>query len=172
MVALNLPVDVLLGTDLYEASMFRASPIVLVQENNGGVRFCVDFRKLNQVAKFDVYPMPCMEEMFKSIGSATVVPTLDLASGYWQIPLAPGSKEKMVFTTPFGLFEFEVMPFGLPVTFQWKMDHVLKDCQDFARAYIDDIAVFSHSLEKHLNHLQQVFTWLKLADLMVKLKKC
>ena len=84
-----------------------------------------------------MYPMPRMEEMFKSIGSATVVSTLDLASGYWQIPLAPGSKEKIAFATLFGLFEFEVMPFGLLATFQWMMDHVLKDCQDFARAYID-----------------------------------
>ena len=152
-----------------------ASPIVLVQKKDGGVRFCVDFRKLNQVAKFDAYPMPRMEEMFESIGSATVVSTLDLASGYWQIPLAPGSREKTAFATPFGLFEFEVMPFGLhnaPATFQRMMDHVLRDCQDFARAYIDDIAVFSHSWEEHLSHLQQVFNRLQLAGLTVKLKKC
>ena len=75
---------------------------------------------MHGVAKFDAYLMLCMEKMFKSIGSATVVTTLGLASGYWQIPLAPGSREKLVFATPFGLFEFEVMPFGLhnaPATF-------------------------------------------------------
>ena len=112
-----------------------------------GVQFCVDFRKLNQVAKFDAYPMPHMEEMFESTGSATVVTTLDLASGYWQIPLAPGSRQKTVFATPFDLFEFEVIPFGLhnaPATFQQMMDYVLRDCRDFAHAYINDIAVFSH----------------------------
>lgn len=112
-----------------------ASPTVLVPKKDGGVRFCVDFRKLNQVAKFDAYPMPRIEEVFESIGSAKIVTTLDLASGYWQIPLAPGSREKTAFATPFGLFEFEVMPFGLhnaPATFQRTMDHVLRDCQDFA----------------------------------------
>ena len=77
-----------------------ASPIVLVQKKDGGVRFCVDFRKLNQVVKFDAYPMPCMEEMFESIGSATVVSTLDLASGYWQIPLAPGPGRRQRLLLP------------------------------------------------------------------------
>ena len=69
-----------------------ASPIVLVEKKGGGVRFCVDFRKLNQVAKFDAYPMPRIEEMFEKIGSATVISTLDLAKGYWQIPMAPDSQ--------------------------------------------------------------------------------
>ena len=127
------------------------------------------------MAKFDAYPMPRMEEMFESIGSATVVSTLDLASGYWQIPLAPGSREKTAFATPFGLFVFEVMPFGLhnaPAIFQRMMDHVLRDCQDFARAYINNIAVFSHSWEEYLSHLQQFFNRLQLAGLTVKLKKC
>ena len=112
-----------------------------------GVRFCVDFRKLNQVAKFDAYLMLRMEKMFESTSSATVATTLDLTSGHWQIPLVPGSREKTVFATPFGLFELEVMPFGLhnaPATFQRMIDHVLRDCRDFTHAYINDIAVFSH----------------------------
>ena len=119
--------------------------------------------------------MPRMEEMFQSIGSAAVVTTLDLASGYWQIPLAPGSRKKTAFATPFGLFEFGVMLFGLhnaPATFQRMMDHVLRDCRDFVRAYIYDIAVFRHSWEEHLSHLQQVFNRLQLVGLTVKLKKC
>ena len=67
----------------YDGTSPWASPTVLVPKKDGGVRFCVDFRKLNQVAKFDAYPMPRIEEMFESIGSATIVTTLDLASGYW-----------------------------------------------------------------------------------------
>ena len=105
-----------------------ASPIVLVEKKDGGVWFCVDFRKLNQVAKFDAYPMPRIEEMFEKIGSATVISTLDLAKGYWQIPMAPDSQEKTAFVTPFGLFESTVMPFGLhiaPATFQRMMNYVL-----------------------------------------------
>ena len=106
-----------------------ASPIVLVEKKDGTVRFCVDYRKLNQLAKFDAYPMPRIEEVLDSIGSAMYITTLDLAKGYWQIPL---SKEKSAFTTPFGLYEFEVMPFGshsAPATFQRMINHVLQGCE-------------------------------------------
>ena len=105
-----------------------ASPIVLVEKKDGGLCFCVDFCKLNQVARFDAYPMPLIKEFFESVGSAAVLTTLDLASGYWQIPMAPESQDKTAFTTPFGLFKFEVMPFGLhsaPATFQRMINHVL-----------------------------------------------
>ena len=105
-----------------------ASPIVLVTKKDGDVRFCVDYRKLNQVAKFDAYPMPRTEELIDTIGPAEVISTLDLAKGYWQIPMDEGSKEKTAFTTPFGLYEFQVMPFGLhsaPATFQRMMNYVL-----------------------------------------------
>ena len=84
---------------------------------------------MNQVAKFDAYPMPRVEEVFEGMGTASVVSTLDLAKGYWQIPLTPESREKTAFTTPFGLFEFEVMPFSLhnaAATFQRTMNHVLR----------------------------------------------
>ena len=60
-----------------------ASPIVLVMKKDGGVRFCVDYRKLNKVAKFDAYPMPRIEELIDTIGPAQVISTLDLAKGYW-----------------------------------------------------------------------------------------
>ena len=76
-----------------------ASPIVLVEKKDGGLRFCVDFRKLNQVARFNAYPMPLIEEVFESAGSPTVLTTLDLASGYWQIPMAPESREKPPYHT-------------------------------------------------------------------------
>ena len=123
-----------------------ASPITLVPKKDGDVRFCVDHRKLNWLARFDVYPMPRIKEMIDTMGQARVISTLDLAKGYWQIPMDEGSRDKTAFTTPFGLFEFEVMPFGLhgaPATFQRMINHVLRDCCSFARAYIDDIVVFS-----------------------------
>ena len=152
-----------------------ASPIVLVNKKDGGIRFCVDYRKLNQVARFDAYPMPRIEELIDTIGPAVVISTLDLAKGYWQIPMAEESKDKTAFTTPFGLFEFQVMPFGLhsaPATFQRMINHVLRECWSFARAYLDDIVVFSNSWEEHLNHLCQVHECLQKAQLTVNMSKC
>ena len=73
----------------------------------------MDYRKLNQVARFYAYPMPRIEELIDTIGPAVVISTLDLAKGYWKIPMAEESKDKTAFTTPFGLFKFEIMPFGL-----------------------------------------------------------
>ena len=167
--------DEMLAADIIRPSTSPwASPVVLVGKKDEGVRFCVDYRKLNQLAKFDAYPMPRVEEIFESIGSSTVISTLDLAKGYWQIPMAPDSKEKTAFTTPFGLYEFEVMPFGLhnaPATFQRTMNHVLRDCRGFSGAYIDDIVVFSKSWEEHIPHLREVFTQLEKAGFTVKVKK-
>ena len=121
--------DLMLKADVIRPSVSPwASPIVLVTKKDGDVRFCVDYRKLNQVAKFDAYPMPRTEELIDTIGPAEVISTLDLAKGYWQIPMDEGSKEKTAFTTPFGLYEFQVMPFGLhsaPATFQRMMNYVL-----------------------------------------------
>ena len=152
-----------------------AAPIVLVDKKGGGVRFCVDYRKLNSVATFDSYPMPRVEELFETVGSAKVMTTLDLAKGYWQIPLDATSKEKTAFATPDGLYEFEVMPFGLhsaPATFQRMVNTVLRSCFPFARAYIDDIVIFSQSYQDHLFHLEAVLSCLKNANLTVQLGKC
>ncbi len=78
-----------------------ASPIVLVPKTDGSVRFCVDYRKVNAVSKFDAYPMPRVDELLDRLGTARFYSTLDLTKGYWQIPLSPLSKEKSAFTTPF-----------------------------------------------------------------------
>ena len=167
--------------DMLEAKVIRpsvspwAAPIVLVPKKDGTTRFCVDYRKLNVKATFDAYPMPRVEEMFESIGAAKVITTLDLAKGYWQIPMEASSREKTAFTTPFGLYEFEVMPFGLhsaPATFQRMIDEILRDCRSFSGSYIDDIAIFSNSWEEHVQHLQEVFSRLSAANLHVKVKKC
>ncbi len=125
-----------------------ASPVVLVQKKDGGVRCCADYRQVNAQASFDAYPMPRVEEIFDSVGAARVMSTLDLAKGYWQIPMSTSSKEKTAFTTSFGLYKFEVMPCGLhnaPATFQRLMDHVLRACQSYASAYMDNIIVYSQA---------------------------
>lgn len=138
------------------------------------VRFCIGYWTLNQVAKFDAYPMPHVE-MFEKIGPSTVISTPNLARGYWQIPMSSDLRERTTFTIPFGLFEFEVMAFGLhnaPATFQRTMNHVLQDCQDFSATYLDDVVIFSRSWEEHLVHLWEVISQLQQVGLTVKLKKC
>ena len=102
--------------------------------------------------------MPRIEEILEQIGTAEIMSTLDLAKGYWQIPIAAASREITAFITPFGLYEFNVMPFGLhnaPATFQRLMNHVLHGWEKFAGVYLDDVVVFSQSWEEHL---QEVFT--------------
>ena len=172
----KMEVDEMLAAGVVRPSKSAwASPIVLVEKKDGGIRFCVDYRKLNQASLFDAYPMPRIEEVFESIGNSIFISTLDLAKGYWQIPMAPESRDKTAFITPFGLFEFTVMPFGLhsaPATFQRTMNFVLKECQSFSRAYIDDVAVFSGNWDDHICHLRAVFQQLQSAGLSVKLKKC
>ena len=152
-----------------------ASPVVLVEKKDGNVHFCVDYCKVNQVAKVDAYPMPRAEDVLEEMGPAKYISTLDLARGYWQVPMAEDSKEKTAFTTPFGLCMFNVMPFGLhtaPATFQRLMNQVLKECQGFSQSYIDDLVVYSKSREEHLQHLRKVFRCLQKAGLTLKLPKC
>uniref|UniRef100_A0A1X7V1E0 Reverse transcriptase domain-containing protein n=1 Tax=Amphimedon queenslandica TaxID=400682 RepID=A0A1X7V1E0_AMPQE len=152
-----------------------AAPIVLVKKKDGGVRFCVDFWMLNSVATFHSYPMPRIEEMFETVGGARIMTTLDLAKGYWQIPLDESSREKTAFATPDGLYEFEVMPFGLhsaPATFQRMVNTVLRSCFQFAQAYIDEIVIFSQNWKEHLYHLEEVLECLWDANLTVQLGKC
>ncbi len=110
-----------------------SSPIVIVPKKDGSLRVCIDFRKLNAISFFDAYPMPRIEDLLERIGRAAYITTLDLCKGYWQVPLEKQSRPLTAFRTPFGLFQFTVMPFGLhgaPATFQRLMDKVLQGCED------------------------------------------
>lgn len=152
-----------------------SSPIVLVPKKDGTLRFCLDFRKLNSVSKFDPYPMPRVDELVERLGRAKYLSTLDLCKGYWQVPLKPECKELTAFKTPFGHFQFRVLPFGLhgaPATFQRMMDQILQGTEMFAAAYLDDIIIFSQSWEEHLRHLQEVLKRIKTAGLTIRPDKC
>ncbi|CAM4531345.1 unnamed protein product [Caretta caretta] len=152
-----------------------ASPVVLVSKPDGEIRFCVDYRKLNAVTRPDNYPMPRTDELLEKLGRAQFISTLDLTKGYWQVPLDESAKERSAFITHLGLYEFNVLPFGLrnaPATFQRLVDGLLAGLGEYAVAYLDDVAIFSDSWADHLEHLQKVLERIREAGLTVKAKKC
>ena len=109
------------------------------------------------------------------LGKAKYFTSLDLKSGYWQVLMDEKDKEKTAFACHRGLFEFNVMPFGLtsaPAVFQELMSIVLHGLSHFAIAYLDDIVIYSETLEDHMHHLQEVFDRLREHGLKLKLKKC
>lgn len=116
-----------------------------------------------------------VDEHIDKIGQSRYLSALDLSKGYWQVPIEESSKPKTAFITPFGVYHFKVMPFGLqgaPATFQRLMDYVLRDLDEFAAAYLDDIVIYSQSWEEHLEHLRRVLCSLRQTRLTVKLRKC
>lgn len=153
-----------------------AAPVVIVDKKGGDLRMCVDYRPLNKVTKPDAYPLPRIDDLLESFRTANWFSTLDLASGFWQVEMDPKDKEKTAFITDFGLYEFNVMPFGLrnaPGTFQRLMNYVLQEfLGKFVAVYLDDIIIYSKTFEQHLDNITQVFQALRNANLKIKLKKC
>ena len=152
-----------------------AAPMVIVKKKDGMIRLCVDYRRLNTVTRVDAYPMPRIDDLIDLVGQAHYISTLDLTKGYWQIPVVERDQPKTAFTTPFGLYQFKRMPFGLmgaPATFQRVMDQILDGLQDFTSAYLDDLIVFSTTWEDHLNHVDLVLNQLRGAGLTAKPGKC
>ena len=151
-----------------------AAPIVVVKKD-GNIRLCVDYRRLNSVTAVDAYPMPRADELIDQLGKAKYITTLDLARGYWQVPMSDQDKGKTAFTTPKGLYQFNVMPFGLSgasATFQRMMDGLLRGLESFTSAYIDDIIIFSETWEDHIKHVREVLERLRKGKLKAKMKKC
>jgi hypothetical protein len=123
-----------------------ASPIVLVRKKDGSLRFCVDYRRLNNVTKFDAYPLPRIDETLEALGGAKWFTTLDLISGYWQVGLTPEAKLKSAFCVRSGLYLWRVMPFGLcnaPSTFERLMETVLQGLQWNSCLYTSMTSSFS-----------------------------
>ena len=153
-----------------------ASPVVLVKKKDGTTRFCIDFRKLNDLTQKDAYPLPRIDAMLDTLHGPKWFTTLDLMSGYWQVEMQEADRPKTAFGTTEGLFQFRVMPFGLsnaPATFQRLMDLVLAGLQwSECLVYLDDIIVLGRSFEEHLKNLQSVLQRLRQAGLRLKLSKC
>lgn len=158
-----------------------SSPIILVKKKvqdgqKQEFRFCIDFRKLNQVTVKDSYPLPRIDDTIDALGGSKFFSTLDLASGYWQIPLARDDKEKTAFIANNKLYHFSVMPFGLcnaPSTFQRLMDTLLRNLTwKYCLVYLDDVMVYSRDFASHLYRLDLILSRFKSANLKLKPSKC
>lgn len=169
-------VDNMLNADIVEPSQSPWSfPVVIVDKKDGSKRFCVDFRKLNAVTKPFYYPLERVDDLLASLNSAKYFTSLDMKSGYWQVPIHPADREKTCFTTFRGNYQFKVMPFGLinaPSVFSQLMATVLQGLGHFAVAYLDDILIFSQDAQTHKQNILTVLQRLADHNLKLKLSKC
>ncbi|XP_070576386.1 uncharacterized protein [Ptychodera flava] len=152
-----------------------AAPIILVKKKDLSWRFCVDYRGLNKVTEFDPFPMPRTDEMIEKLGKANYITSIDLTKGYWQIPLDRDARAKSAFITPYGQYEFLVMPFGMqnaPATFMRLMQMVLDGCQEFASSYFDDVDTADQTWNEHIEHLRQLFVRIRDAELTIRPSTC
>ena len=154
-----------------------ASVVVLVRKKDGGLRFCIDLRKLNSRTVKDGYSLPRIEDTLDCLYGAMWFSTLNLKSGYWHVELVEEAKPLTAFTMgPLGLWECECMPFGLtnaPATFQRLMESCLVELHlNRCIIYLHDIIVFSRTPEEHVHRLRAVFEKLKATGLKLKPSKC
>ena len=147
-----------------------------VAKKDGSIRLCVDYRQLNSVTIKSVYPIPEPQSLFDCLSDSKYFSTLDLSSGYYQIPLSRENAKKTAFATRLGQFEFTRMPFGLcnaPSTFQKMMASIFRG-ENWIKCliYLDDILIFANSVEQHLDRLRSIFQRIREAGLKLSPKKC
>ena len=151
--------------------------VVLVRKKDGTLRFCIDFRRLNNRTEKDSFPMPKMVDTMETMVGARIFSTMDLKSGFWQVKMAEESRPYTAFTVgSLGVYEFLRMLFGLcnaHATFQRLMQNCLSELNlTYALIYLDDIVVFSDTEKEHVKHLAAVFERFREHGLKLKPSKC
>lgn len=168
--------DLLQNDIIQESQSDYASPILLVKKKNGEQRLCIDYRALNNKTTKDKYPLPIIDDQISILSGNKYFTTLDLASGYYQIPVAESSKHLTAFVTPDGHYEFKRMPFGLanaPAVFQRMINKILGARRfTYALAYMDDLLIPSATINEGFERLEEVLQLLQQAGLTLKLQKC
>lgn len=174
-------------TDLLNRGLIQPStspygaPVLFVKKKEpdgtwSGLRMCIDYRALNKLTVKDRYPLPRIDELLDRLHGSAVYSAMDLLSGYHQIQIVPEDIPKTAFRTRYGLYEFKVMPFGLcnaPATFQRLMNDILRPYLDkFVLVYLDDILIYSKSVEEHVEHVEKVLTLLREHQLFARAPKC
>jgi len=152
-----------------------AAPILFIKKSDGSLRFCIDYRKLNNLTRKDQYPLPLIEETLARLGKARIFTKLDIRQAFHRIRVDPDSEELTTFRTRYGAYKCKVMPFGLtngPATYQRFMNDVLFDyLDDFCTAYLDDILIYSENELDHQEHVRKVLLRLREAGLQADIKK-
>ena len=169
--------EMLDGGTIHPSQSPWCNAVVLVRKKDGGLRFCIDFRRLNSRTKKDVYPLPRMQETMESMVGTRFFSTMDLKSGFWQVKMAKDSQQYTAFTVgSMGVYEFLRMPYGLCnalATFQRLMRNCLGELNlTYALIYLDDVIVFSQTEEEHLHRLRVVFAHFLEHRLKLKPSKC
>ncbi|KAL9269125.1 Retrovirus-related Pol polyprotein from transposon 297-like protein [Drosera capensis] len=168
--------------NLLDAGFIRPSkapygaPVLFQKKKDGSLRLCIDYRALNKLTVKNKYLIPLISDLFDQLGGARYFTKLDLHSGYYRVKIAEGDEVKTTCVTRYGSFEFLVMPFGLtnaPATFYTLMNNIFHPYLDkFVVVYLDDIVIYSATLEEHVDHLRILFKVLASNELYVKKEKC
>ncbi len=170
-------IDVLVGLGKMKPSNSEyACRVTLLMKKDGSMRFCGDYRPLNLQTRRDSFPMPLIEDVISQLGKSSWFTALDLQSGFWHIRMAPEDVKKTALITKTGLYDWNVMPFGLKnatSTFTRTMSLVFKELGDkFLKVFMDDLNVHSECWEDHLRHLEAVFSKLREVNLKLNPGKC
>jgi len=153
-----------------------AAPVLFAKKPGGRLRFCIDYRDINSKTIKNWYPLPLIKETFNLLGKAKIYTKLDVRGAYNLLRVKEGDEHKLAFRMRDGLYQPTVMQFGItnaPVDFQSYINNAIREAlDDFASAYLDDVLIYSDSVEEHIDHVKWIMQWLLEAGLYLKSEKC